>query len=103
MSQVIELLNTRPNCRIVLVGHADSRASDQYNVSLSKRRVEASKRFLIRAGLKDPSRILVEYYGELRPVTDNLTPKNQQANRRVEIRILPQNTLHSDYPAGFRK
>jgi OOP family OmpA-OmpF porin len=103
LSEVIELLNMRPNCRVVLVGHADSRASDPYNVALSKRRVDATKRFLVRAGLKEPSRILVEYYGALRPVAENVTPQGQQANRRVEIRILPQNILHSDYPAGFRK
>jgi OOP family OmpA-OmpF porin len=103
LSKVVELLNLRPNCRIVLVGHTDARASDSYNVALSKRRVDAAKRFLIRAGLNESSRILVEYYGEYRPIADNTTVEGLQSNRRVEIKILPQNSLRSNYPAGFRK
>jgi OOP family OmpA-OmpF porin len=103
LSKVVELLNLRSNCRIVLVGHTDARASDAYNVGLSRRRVDAAKRFLIRAGIKEPSRILVEYYGEYRPVAENTTVEGLQSNRRVEIKILPQNTIRSSYPAGFRK
>ncbi|PWJ58191.1 OOP family OmpA-OmpF porin [Dyadobacter jejuensis] len=103
LSKVVELLNMRVNCRIVLVGHTDARASDSYNVALSRRRVDAAKRFLIRAGLQDPSRIIAEYYGELRPIADNSSVEGLQSNRRVEIKILPQNSIRSTYPAGFRK
>ncbi|WP_229252628.1 OmpA family protein [Dyadobacter helix] len=103
LSKVVELLNMRVNCRIVLVGHTDARASDSYNVALSRRRVDAAKRFLVRAGLQDPSRIIVEYYGELRPIAENTTVEGLQSNRRVEIKILPQNSLRSNYPAGFQR
>jgi OOP family OmpA-OmpF porin len=103
LDKVVELLNMRPNCRIVLVGHADARASYGYNMNLSKRRVEAAKRYLIRAGLADPSRLLVEYFGEYRPLAENATPEGLQSNRRVEIKILPSNTLRSNYPAGFKR
>ncbi|WP_031526716.1 OmpA family protein [Dyadobacter crusticola] len=103
LSKVVELLNMRTNCRIVLVGHTDARASDSYNVALSRRRVDAAKRFLIRAGLTDPSRIIAEYYGEYRPIAENTTVEGLQSNRRVEIKILPNNTIRSTYPAGFRR
>lgn len=103
LDKVIELLNMRPNCRIVLVGHADARASYGYNMNLSKRRVDAAKRYLTRNGLADPSRLLVEYFGEYRPLADNTTPEGLQSNRRVEIKILPSNTLRSNYPAGFKR
>ena len=102
LKKVVELLNMRPNCRIVLVGHADARASYGYNMNLSRRRVESAKRFILRAGLSDPSRLLVEYFGEYRPLAENTTPEGLQANRRVEIKIMPNNTLRSNYPAGFR-
>gem|GEM_PF-472408 len=102
MKQVVDLLNLRPNCRIVIVGHTDARASDSYNLQLSKRRVEAAKRFLIRNGLQDPSRITIEYYGELRPIADNKSADGMNRNRRVEIKIMPMNDLRSSYPAGFR-
>jgi OOP family OmpA-OmpF porin len=103
LSKVVELLNMRTNCRIVLVGHTDARASDAYNVALSRRRVDAAKRFLVRAGLADPSRIIAEYYGEYRPIAENTTVEGLQSNRRVEIKILPNNTIRSTYPAGFRR
>jgi len=102
LKQVIDLLNLRPNCRAVIVGHTDARASDNYNVQLSKRRVEAAKRYMIRNGMQDPSRITVEYYGELRPLADNKSVDGMSRNRRVEVRILPMNDLRSKYPAGFR-
>lgn len=102
LNKVVELLNMRPNCRIVLVGHADARASYGYNMNLSRRRVEAAKRYIIRAGLADPSRLLTEHYGEYRPLAENTTPEGLQANRRVEIKIEPQNTLRSRYPAGYQ-
>ncbi len=103
LDQVVALLNSRPNCRVVIVGHTDARASDRYNTALSRRRVDAAKRQLIRSGLNDPSRIVTEYYGELIPVAGNNTAPGMQANRRVEIRIQPSNTLRSSYPAGFRE
>lgn len=103
LRKVVELMNQKTDCGIILVGHADYRASYGYNVQLSKRRVEAAKRFLVRAGLTDPSRVLVEYYGEYRPVAPNTSGDNLQRNRRVEIKIVPQNMLRSPkYQSGFR-
>ncbi|GAA4398425.1 hypothetical protein GCM10023187_09070 [Nibrella viscosa] len=102
LRKLVELLNVKTNCRIVLTGHADARASYSYNMQLSKRRVDAAKRFLVRAGLTDPSRVTVEYYGEYRPIAPNTTVSGLQSNRRVEIKVEPLNTLRSKYPAGFR-
>lgn len=102
LRKVVELLNAKPNCRIVLVGHADARASYDYNMKLSKRRVDAAKRFLVRAGLTDPSRVTLEYFGEYRPSAPNTTVSGLQSNRRVEIKIEPMNTLREKYPSGFR-
>lgn len=102
LNQLVEHLRSKPNCRVVLIGHADARASDTYNKSLSKRRVDATKRELVKLGFADPDRITTEYYGELMPAADNKTKTGLQANRRVEIRILPSNTLYERYPSGFR-
>lgn len=102
LRKVIDLLNLRPNCRIVIVGHTDARASYGYNMQLAKRRVESAKRFVVRNGLQDPSRVVIEYFGEYRPIAPNTNDPGLQTNRRVEIMILPQNSLRSNYPAGFR-
>ncbi|WP_229312067.1 MULTISPECIES: OmpA family protein [Larkinella] len=102
MKKVVELLNLKTNCGIILVGHADYRASYGYNIQLSKRRVDAAKRYLTRAGLTDPSRVTVEYYGEYRPIAPNTSGDNLQRNRRVEIKIVPMNMLRSPYQSGQR-
>lgn len=102
LTQLVEHLKSKPDCRVVLVGHADARASDSYNKALSKRRVDATKRELIKLGFVDPSRITTEYFGELVPLSNEKSKAALQANRRVEIRILPSNSLYGTYPAGFR-
>lgn len=102
LRKVVDLLNLKTGCRIILVGHADARASYGYNVQLSKRRVDATKKFLVRAGLTDPSRVTLEYYGEYKPIAANTTASGLQSNRRVEIKIEPMSDLRSRYPAGFR-
>ncbi len=103
LQQLVALLNARPDCRAVIVGHADARASEQYNMQLSKRRVEAAKRFMVRTGLTEPDRITLEYYGEVRPAAPNSTASGLQSNRRVEIKIEPMSELRSRYPAGSRR
>jgi OOP family OmpA-OmpF porin len=88
LRKVAELLN-RTNCRLQLTGHADRRSSDRHNVALSDRRVQAVKKYLISAGVANPSRILTDSFGSFKPIADNSSREGQQRNRRVEIRLLP--------------
>lgn len=88
LTRIVELLN-RTNCRLQLTGHADRRSSDRHNITLSERRVQAVKNYLIKAGVANPSRILTEAYGAFKPIGDNTTKQGQEKNRRVELRFLP--------------
>lgn len=89
LKNVAALIN-RQGCRLQLAGHADRRSSDRYNVALSRRRVEAVKNFLINeGGLKDPSKIITDYYGSFKPIADNATREGLMKNRRVELKLLP--------------
>lgn len=87
LNKVVELMN-KTQCRLQLAGHADRRATDKYNVALSRRRVEAVRQYLVRAGLNDPSRILIDYFGSFKPIGD-VTAPGLQRNRRVEIKLVP--------------
>ncbi|MFT4033778.1 MAG: OmpA family protein, partial [Siphonobacter sp.] len=88
MSKIVDLLN-RTNCRLQLTGHADRRASDRYNMALSERRVQAVKKYLINAGVTNPSRILTDSFGSFKPIADNSSKEGLRKNRRVEMRFLP--------------
>lgn len=100
LNDLISYLNEAKECRLVVVGHTDRRASDNYNLRLSRRRTEAVKKYVANSGLKDPSRVTIEYYGELRPIAPNDKPNAGMArNRRVELRILPMNNW-KNYPGN---
>ena len=89
LKNVAALMN-KNGCRLQLAGHTDRRASDRYNIALSKRRVDAVKNFLINeAGLQDPSKVIVDYFGSFKPIADSATRAGLQKNRRVELKLLP--------------
>jgi outer membrane protein OmpA-like peptidoglycan-associated protein len=46
------------------------------------------KDYLVKNGI-DPKRIILKYNGEANPKFDNRTPEGRAANRRVEIRLIP--------------
>lgn len=65
-----------------IVGHTDSRASDEYNMRLSLRRANAVARVAQAAGARISD---VRGYGERQPAASNNTAAGMAQNRRVEI------------------
>ena len=72
---------------IIAVGHTDSVGSDAYNQSLSVRRAEAVKAYLVSKGI-EKNRVYTEGKGEKQPVADNKTAEGRAKNRRVEIEVV---------------
>ncbi|WP_126975075.1 OmpA family protein [Frigidibacter oleivorans] len=66
----------------VVAGHTDSRASDAYNLDLSRRRALAVASVAQSTGARVVS---VDWYGERKPRASNATAAGMQQNRRVEI------------------
>lgn len=73
-----------------IVGHTDSRNSEAYNMDLSQRRAESTKKALAEKGI-DESRLTTRGEGELDPVATNETKVGRQKNRRIEVRIFYKN------------
>ncbi len=65
-----------------IYGHTDSRASDEYNMSLSQRRATAVGDVARSVGAVVERQI---GYGERQPVASNGTAAGMQQNRRVEV------------------
>ena len=76
---------------IIAVGHTDSVGSDAYNQSLSVRRSEAVKAYLVDKGV-EKNRVYTEGKGEKQPVADNKTSDGRAKNRRVEIEVVGTKT-----------
>jgi len=72
---------------IIAVGHTDSDGSDASNQSLSVRRAEAVKAYLVSKGI-EKNRVYTEGKGEKQPVADNKTNEGKAKNRRVEIEVV---------------
>ncbi len=81
---------------IMAVGHADRFGSDAYNQSLSERRVDAVKAYLVSHGI-DTNRVKTEGRGETQPMTkagECLGAKSAkviaclQPDRRVDVEII---------------
>lgn len=66
----------------IITGHTDSRASDEYNMRLSKGRAEAVAGVAKAVGAPV---LAVNWYGERQPRATNATAAGMAQNRRVEI------------------
>lgn len=93
LERVSSFLVRHPDIRVIIEGHADSRGTESYNLSLSERRAQSVKNALVGYGVND-ARINLVPRGESFPVASNATATGQQQNRRVEI-------VFSDAKGGF--
>ena len=73
---------------VEVAGHTDSTGSEDYNQGLSERRAGSVSQYLVSKGISD-QRFITVGMGELRPVADHGTTEGRQANRRVEITMVP--------------
>lgn len=73
---------------VEVAGHTDSTGSESYNQSLSQRRASSVASYLSGQGIMS-QRLITVGMGESRPVADNGSNSGRQANRRVEITMVP--------------
>jgi outer membrane protein OmpA-like peptidoglycan-associated protein len=88
LDKVATVLNKYPNSKIQIEGHTDNVGDETNNVTLSEKRATAVKDALSSKGV-DSSRMQTMGFGGSKPVADNTTVEGRQANRRVEIVIVP--------------
>jgi outer membrane protein OmpA-like peptidoglycan-associated protein len=77
-------MKENPTASIALDGHVDDTRANDYDASLSARRVQAVRAALVTAGV-DPSRISDGAFGARRPLCADLTASCLALNRRVEV------------------
>ncbi|RIJ37558.1 OmpA family protein [Pontibacter oryzae] len=85
---VNEIKNLPPNGQIRIFGHADARASNEYNKELSAERANAVKDWLQNKGGIDGQRLSIEAMGETAPRATNETARGRQLNRRVAVVVV---------------
>jgi outer membrane protein OmpA-like peptidoglycan-associated protein len=95
LAELAESLESYEDTRVLVVGHTDATGSDAYNQSLSERRAESARAFLLRRGI-EPDRVEALGRGESEPVATNETAEGRQLNRRVEIAIFASEELQEE-------
>ena len=73
--------------RIRVEGHTDSQGKDSYNLTLSQKRAESVRAYLVKQGVEG-ERLEARGYGETKPIADNKTADGRAENRRVEFVIM---------------
>ena len=92
LAKVIEVMNKYPEMKIDVRSHTDSRANDNYNLSLSEKRAKSTIEYMISKGISR-DRLTGRGYGESELVNtcSNGVPcsaKDHQLNRRSEFIIV---------------
>lgn len=88
LDQVASVLNEYPSSYVDIYGHTDSTGTDAINNPLSQRRADSVSGYLSTKGV-NTARLATRGFGSTQPVADNNTDSGRQANRRVEIRVVP--------------
>lgn len=87
LDRVKGILDSNPKMKIEISGHTDNIGSEQFNLTLSQKRADAVRAYLISKGIS-PDRIQAKGYGASRPIASNTTESGRAKNRRVEFTVI---------------
>ena len=83
-----EFINSKKEFVIILRGYTCSIGGVEYNLQLSKKRVDEVKNYIINTLNIAPEFIETYFYGEKDTPFDNSTEINRRKNRRVDIQVI---------------
>jgi len=91
LEQVVALLRSHPKATASIHAYTDGKGTEQYNLALAEKRLQACMTVLLQAGIES-SRLDGKAYGECCPVEPETlqhkdNPDARRKNRRVEIHI----------------
>lgn len=91
LNSVSEVLREFDKTVVQITGYTDSVGPDAYNQELSERRAEAVAQYL-GAQQVNRMRLVPKGRGERDPVATNESAEGREANRRVELELVPVTT-----------
>ena len=84
LNKVLRTLNDNPEIALEVRGYTDNQGRDAFNRTLSQKRAEAVRTWLIEHDV-DASRLQAKGFGPDNPVADNATEEGRAQNRRIEF------------------
>lgn len=83
-------IKAQPGWLIVIAGHTDITGNPEQNLELSRARAASVRDWMQRMGDIPDSCFAVQGFGANQPVASNDTEVGRAANRRVDIRLVPE-------------
>lgn len=87
INDIVEIMKVHNNARLVVKGHTDNAGTYDTNITLSQKRANIVKKYLVKEGIQN-DRIDTMAKGDTEPIESNDTVTGRRINRRVEIEII---------------
>jgi outer membrane protein OmpA-like peptidoglycan-associated protein len=95
LDKLLPVFNEYSDTNIEIFGYTDSTGSPEFNLTLSQKRAESVKNYLISKGLV-ASRFKTTGLGIEQPIATNDTPEGRSQNRRVEFAITANDKMKEE-------
>ena len=87
LDAVVEFMVHKKSARVEISGHTDNVGNAQANKTLSEKRAQACRNYIVSKGI-DKKRLDAIGFGDERPIAPNDTDEGRQKNRRIEAKEL---------------
>jgi outer membrane protein OmpA-like peptidoglycan-associated protein len=84
LARISGIVLAYPDLKLQVEGYTDSIGSDEYNQTLSEKRAQAVRDYLLSSGVSI-NNVAAQGMGKADPVADNTTAAGRKLNRRVEM------------------
>ena len=84
LAKVAGIVSSHPGLKLAVEGHTDNVGSDAYNQTLSEKRAQSARDYLVNQGVASNA-IESRGFGKTTPIASNDTAEGRQKNRRVEM------------------
>jgi outer membrane protein OmpA-like peptidoglycan-associated protein len=84
LARISGIVLAYPDLKLQIEGYTDSIGSDEYNQTLSEKRADTVRAYLVSSGVS-PDNVAARGMGKADPIGDNSTAAGRKLNRRVEM------------------
>jgi outer membrane protein OmpA-like peptidoglycan-associated protein len=84
LARISGIVLAYPDLKLQIEGYTDSIGSDEYNQTLSEKRADTVRAYLVSSGVS-PDNVAAQGMGKADPIGDNSTAAGRKLNRRVEM------------------
>jgi outer membrane protein OmpA-like peptidoglycan-associated protein len=97
LAKISGIVLAYPDLKLDIEGHTDAIGSDEYNQTLSEKRADSVRGYLVSSGVV-PDHITAVGLGKGDPVADNATAAGRKLNRRVDM-VVSGDVIGTQTPA----